>query len=79
MTKPEKTARKKRADARYTMAVKLTKSRGGGRKADKPESVDDESAVAASDADHQAEGMDDAVVNEEPQADAAPETDASDD
>lgn len=45
VTKPEKTARRKRADARYAMVVKLAKARGDGRKPGKAAPVEEPEAT----------------------------------
>jgi len=50
LTRPAKTARRKRADSRYAMAAKLTKARGGGRAGAK-------SAKPAAEAEAQADGI----------------------
>jgi len=69
VTKPGKTARRKRADARYAMAVKLAKSRGGSTKAGKPEA--DEKPVAT-----EPESVEDEAPSDDaPAADSEPEGD----
>lgn len=56
LTKPGKTARRKRADARYAMAVKLAKGRGDKRQATKaPEAVEEPAPGAEAAADDGAE------------------------
>lgn len=57
LTKPGKSARKTRTDARYAMAIKLAKSRARRDKAPKKKNADaDEKAVESSDSELEAKG-----------------------